>query len=150
MSRAPEKNLMPMLFSVGSILAVALQFGVVFLLLAMMPAVMVWFTDHERGKPTFKIVAVCNFAATLPSIAPILQATLHLRLYDVGPLMANPANWMYVYSGAAAGWGLVYLCRFIARFVVTLMYEFQVNSLEHAQKRLVEEWGEQILRPPGE
>ena len=52
--------------------------------------------------------------------------------------------WLLVYSGAAAGWCLIYLCRFIARFIVTLMYEYNTSSLENMQKRLVEEWGQEI------
>ncbi|MDE3016262.1 MAG: hypothetical protein KGI29_04990 [Pseudomonadota bacterium] len=150
MSKTTARAWMPLFLSIFGILVVTLQLGVVFLLLALLPAMMAWFTDRDKGKPTFKVVAACNLAATLPSLAPILQATLHMRHYDVGPLMGDPANWLYVYSGAAAGWGLVYLCRFIALFVVTLMYEYHAASLENAQKRLVDEWGQQILRPPGE
>lgn len=142
------KNWIPFIIVIVSVLL--LQFGVIFLFLAMLPAGMSWFVDRDKGKPTFKTVAACNFAATLPSIAPIVQSTFRMSHYDIVPLMGDPANWMYIYSGAAAGWGLIYLCRFIARFIVTLMFEFQINSLEHNQERLIEEWGQQILHPIGE
>jgi hypothetical protein len=41
-----------------------------------------------------------------------------------------------------------FLCKYIARFIVTLSYEYQVTSLEALQKNLVEEWGQQIKHPP--
>jgi hypothetical protein len=41
------------------------------------------------------------------------------------------------------------LCRFIARFTVTMLYEYNITMLEGQQKRLVEEWGPQIKHPPG-
>lgn len=143
-----SKSLAPVLIAIISVLV--LQFGIIFLFLAMLPAGMTWFTDREKGKPIFKVVGACNLAATLPSLAPIVQATSHMKHYDVAPLLGDPVNWMYIYSGAAAGWGLVYLCRFVARFIVTLMQEFQITSLENAQTRLVDEWGQQIVHPPGE
>jgi len=132
--------------SVG--LVVLLQFGFIFLMLAMLPSCVAFFIDRDKGRPTFKTVTACNFAAIVPSAAPMFQAAMHLRHYDVSVLMGDPSVWLFILSGAGAGWCLIYLCRFIARFVVTLMYEYNIVSLENFQKRLIEEWGQQIKQPP--
>ncbi len=70
-----------------------------------------------------------------------------MKHYDVGPLMADPMVWLMVYSGAAAGWCLIYLCRFIARFFVTILYEYNIAALEAHQKQMLDEWGQQIKQP---
>lgn len=143
-----SKAAVPVLILVSIALIVLLQLGFIFLLLALLPSVAAYFIDTNAGKPLFKTVLSCNFAATLPSLAPMIRASIHLHHYDVAPILQDPLIWLFVYSGAAAGWGLIFLCRFIARFIVTIMYEYSITSLENLQRHLVEEWGPQIKQPP--
>jgi hypothetical protein len=143
------KALMPILAIICLALVVFLQFGFIFLMLALAPSLVAFFIDREPGKPTFKVVIACNLAATMPSLAPMLQATMHAKHYDVSTVMSDPTVWLFVLSGAAAGWCLIYLCRFIGRFIYTLVYEYNIATLENVQKHLVEEWGQQVRQPPG-
>jgi hypothetical protein len=148
MSASAHKLLMPVLMVVGAALVIMLQFGFIFLLLALLPTVVAYYIDRDDGKPTFKVVMACNIAATLPSLTPMLQSTLNMKHVEVAGIMGNPAVWLYVYGGAAAGWCLIYLCRFIARFIVTLQYEYNIASLERLQRYLVDEWGSKVKAPP--
>lgn len=143
------KAFLPLMLIVGAALVVLLQFGFIFLLLALLPSVVAFYIDHDAGKPTFKTVFACNLAATLPSLAPMLDAGIKFRHYDTSLTLSNPSTWLIVYSGAAAGWCLIYLCRYVARFTVMLLYEYNISMLEGQQKRLIEEWGQQIKHPPG-
>jgi hypothetical protein len=144
-----NKAFLPLMIVVGAAAIVLLQFGFIFLLLALLPSFMASYVDTEAGKPAFKTVFACNLAATLPYLVPMLEAGVKLRHYDTSAILDNPSTWLFVYSGAAAGWCLIYLCRFIARFVVMMMYEYNIAMLEAQQKRLLEEWGQQIKHPPG-
>ncbi len=73
--RMMSKAIMPLLLIISVMLIVLLQFGFIFLLLALLPSLVALFIDRDAGKPTFKIVLACNFAATLPSLVPMLEAS---------------------------------------------------------------------------
>lgn len=140
-----SKATLPILIVISVILAAMLQFGFIFLLLALMPAIVAYSIDIHPGKPSFKIVLAGNLAATLPSLAPMLRASLKMKHYDISGLLHDPNIWLFVYSGAAAAWCVIFACRVIARFLVTITYEYNIISLENFQKRLVAEWGQKIM-----
>jgi hypothetical protein len=129
-------------------LIVLLQSGFIFFLLAMLPAIMAFYTDMRPDKSVFKILGACNLAAAMSSLVPMVQTTLKFKHYDVTTVMFDPAAWLLVYTGAAMGWGLIYLCRFIARFALIMSYEYHVMALNNEQKHLLEEWGKEIEYPP--
>jgi cell division protein FtsW (lipid II flippase) len=149
MSSGFSKAFLPLFLVVGCGMIVLLRFGFIFLLLALLPTVVAYYIDRERRRPAFKTVGACNLAATLPTLAPMIRAGIAMKQYDISSVLHDATVWLFVYTGAALGWCLVFLCRFVARFIVTLSYEYNINSLEHTQKRLVEEWGQQIKHPPG-
>ncbi len=125
---------------------VVLQVGFIFLLLALLPTIVAFYTDTDNKRSVFKVIGSGNLAATLPTLVPMMKAAVHMKHYDIESIMIDPTNWMFVYMGAGAGWGMIYLCRFIARFVVTITYEYNINKLKLQQKQLVEEWGDDIIR----
>ena len=146
-----SKAFLPLLIVFCGAMIVLLQFGFIFLLLALLPSVVAYYYDINRDpyKSTFKTVFCCNLAATLPSLVPMLEAGIKLRRYDTSTILNDWNNWLIVYSGAAAGWCLIVLCRYVARFSVTLFNEYNIAMLENQQQRLIEEWGQQIKHPPG-
>jgi len=139
-----HKLFVPALCLAAVIFILVLQFGFIFLIIALLPTAVAYFIDHNNGKPAFRIVLLCNLAATLPSLFPMLRAAMRMERPNVMETMSDPRVWLLIYSGAAAGWCLVYLCRFIGRFLIILYFEYQVNALERFQKRLLAEWSEQI------
>ncbi|MBY0407604.1 MAG: hypothetical protein K2Q01_07920, partial [Rickettsiales bacterium] len=78
------------------------------------------------------------------TVIPMLKAAFRMRKFDISGAMMDPTVWMFIYMGAGAGWALIYLCKFIARFVVVMTFEYNIKSLENVQQMLVEEWGEEI------
>jgi hypothetical protein len=137
-----SKLVIPGLFVVSMAAVVVLQKGALFILLAMLPAIMAYFIDNHPKKAMFKTILACNFASTLPSLVPMIKAGLAMKQLDVSAIMGNPSTWLFVYSGAAAGWCLVFLCRMVARFIMILSYEYNIIHLEWVQRRLTEEWGD--------
>ena len=150
-SPPPSGKLLKPVLAVASLLfIVLLQYGFIFLLIALLPAIVAYFIDHTPGRAAFKVVVLCNVAAMLPSLMPMLNAAIRTEHVDAMRVMGDPFVWLTVYGGAAIGWGLIFLCRFIARFFVVLYFEYQVVSLERFQKKLLSEWGDQIRGPaPG-
>jgi len=126
--------------------AVILQFGFIFLLLAILPTIVIFFTDNSPGKSAFKVVGSCNFAATLPYLAPIIHVGRHFGHYDISFLLSNMTAWLIIYGAAAGGWCLIFLCRVIANFIVILVYEYSRTALESVQTQLVEEWGQRVTQ----
>lgn len=141
-----SKLMLPVFILLGIALLVMLQFGFIFLLLATLPSFVAYYIDADKGKPTFKIVAACNFAATLPSIMPMIRASLKMKHYDVSYVLQDPDVWLIVYGGAALGWGIVYSCRIMANAVISIIYDYNRESLEQFQGKLVREWGEDITK----
>lgn len=140
-----NKLFVPMLIVASVIFIFVLQFGFIFLLIALLPSAVAYFIDQNHGKPAFKIVLLCNLAATLPSLIPMLRAAMRMERPNVMEVMSDPRVWLLIYSGAAAGWCLVYLCRYIGRFITILYFEYQVSALERFQKKLLAEWGDKII-----
>lgn len=125
---------------------VVLQIGFIFLILALMPTIVAFYTDTDRKRSIFKIVGSGNLAATLPTLIPMLKDAMRMKHYDIESVITDPMMWMFIYMGAAAGWAMIYICRFISRFVVTMTYEYNITNLKKQQKKLVDEWGEDIIR----
>lgn len=121
-----------------------LKIGFIFLLLALMPTIVAFYIDNDPKKSTFQVVGAGNLGATLPTLIPMIKGSLGSHKYDYISVIEDPSVWLFVYLGAAAGWGLIYLSRYIARFVVTLSYEYNISVLKRQQRRLIEEWGPEI------
>lgn len=136
--------MVPVLLMFSFAAVILLQIGFIFIMLAMIPTLIAYFMDNNPGMPMFKTVLACNLAAILPVIEPMLKAAFNMENFDAVSLMSNPMNWIMVYGGATLGWALVFLCRIIASFVMTIVYEYRVAALERTQKKLVEEWGQNI------
>ena len=139
-----NKLFLPVLIVNCVVLAFVLQLGFIFVLLALLPSVVAYYIENSSGKASFKVVASCNVAALLPTITPIMMNALKMEKSEVMTIMADPLTWLIIYGGAAIGWILLFLCRYIARFFVIVYLEYQIASLERFQKRLLGEWGNQI------
>ena len=117
-----NKAYMPLFLVMCLGLIFVLKIGFIFLLLALLPTIVAYYTDSDPKKSTFKVVGAGNLGATLPTLIPMLKGGMGTHRYDYVTVIEDPNVWMFVYLGAAAGWGLIYLCRYIARFVVTMSY----------------------------
>ena len=123
---------------------VLLNVGTLFLQLALMPSIVAYFADPDQRKNAFKIVFSGNISAALPTLLPMVKAMINMRKFDITSAMQDPLVWMFIYLGAAAGWALIYLCKYVARFVVAMSFEYNIHSLENVQQMLIEEWGKEI------
>jgi hypothetical protein len=142
--KIPAKAIKPMLAIAALLIILLLKAGFIFLMLAFLPAIVAYYIDHDESRPIFKIVFTWNLAATLPTLIPLFKAGVEMHPRGIIELMANPAVWLFVYGGAAVGWGVIFLCRLVAKLIVAVTYEYQLKHMETLQKRLLDEWGQHI------
>jgi hypothetical protein len=146
--RIGQKLIIPLMIIVGIILIVVLQLGFIFLLIALLPSIAAYFVDDDAELSTFRTIFACNLAATLPALTPVFVSGLKLKHYDIGSIISNPNVWLFIYSGAAIGWCMIYFSSHVARVFLEIQYKFRVSALERAQTRLLEEWGDQVRQLP--
>lgn len=138
------KLFLPVVIVLSIVGVFMLHIGYIFILLAMIPSFAAYYVDKGSSKSLFKTVAACNFSATIPAMAPMLSASIHNAPYEITKTIADPFVWLFIYISAAAAWGLSFLCKIVARYVVVLVFEYRIALLERAQKKLLEEWGTQL------
>lgn len=136
--------MLPLLILLSFVAVVLLKMGFIFVLLALLPSVAAYYIDNDPRVPIFKTVLACNCASLLPVIYPMLKAAMAFERFNSFAVMTDPFNWLVAYGGAALGWCLIFLCRFVAHFMVVLAYDYQIRSLEQNQKQLLKEWGDDI------
>ena len=123
-----------------------MRFGAMMLVLIVVPSIVAFYIDHRPGRPSFKVIAACNIAAAVPFIVQIVDLSLRKQYSEAGQVMDSLQSWMFVYVGAAAGWGMLHLAKFVARIITLMHYDYAVGMLEKKQTILLKEWGEEILQ----
>jgi hypothetical protein len=139
-----QKLIFPLMVLVSILLIAMLQMGFIFLLIALLPSIAAYFVDDEHDRITFRTIFACNLAATIPSITPVFISGLKMKHYDVNSMIASPNIWLFIYSGAAIGWCMVYFGKYIARTILEIQYKIKIAYLEKIQERLLEEWGDSL------
>ncbi|MDX2073651.1 MAG: hypothetical protein SFX19_04715 [Alphaproteobacteria bacterium] len=124
-----------------------MRFGAIILILTIIPSIVAFFMDRQPRRPHFKVIAACNISAALPFIVPIIDFSLKKQYSEAGAVMDDPMSWAFIYCGAASGWGMLYLAKFVARAVTLMHYEYAISMLEKKQAILLKEWGEEIGQP---
>lgn len=112
------------------------------ILVLMAPGWVVLLMDSAEDRA----MAVCVGAGTLSgamfSVAPYL---LHVPpLQTAAMMLQGPLIWLYPLGGAAAGVGLFFIIPLMMVESVYMKNMAHRKSLEAAQKKLIEEWGEEV------
>ena len=124
-----------------------LRFGAIILLLTIVPSIVAFCIDQQPHRPMFKVSAACNISAALPFIVQIVNFSLKKQYTEAGQVVDDPRIWAFIYFGAVAGWGLLFLSKLVARFIMLMQYDYKMRFLERKQELLVREWGEDITSP---
>jgi hypothetical protein len=142
---ASNKALLPGMIFCGLGAIFVMRFGALILILTIIPSIVAFFIDRAPKKPSFKVVAACNLSAALPYIVPIINFSLKKQYSEAGMVMDDGMVWAFIYCGAAAGWGMLFLSKFVARVITLMHYDYGIKVLEKKQELLVKEWGEEII-----
>lgn len=135
----------PIFLIISMALLILTKLAFVFVILALLPSISAYFIDQTRNKATFKTVLACNIATMLHPFADILRFGWRHSQLQFSQAIGNPSVWLYIYIGAAAGWGLFYVFRFVANYGVTYFHEYQLYFIQKQQKWLINEWGKEVI-----
>ena len=139
--RIGQKIIVPLMVIVCIMLLIMLQFGLIFLVVALLPSIAAYFIDSSDDRSTFRTIFACNLAATLQTMAPMFASGLRFKHFEIGTTISDPKVWLLFYGGAAIGWGIIYFGRSVGRMVLTIKHKLQLSMLQHSQAKLLEEWG---------
>lgn len=138
-----KNSLHQLVIIVGSVAGIVLlNVGFIFLLLGFLPTVVAYFVDETPHRDLYKTVRASNLAGMLPTLAEMTKS--HYPGAALQVAMSDPKTWLMVYGSAALGWGLIWLCRWVAYLSMLATGEARIIMLEHAQKELIDEWGEEL------
>lgn len=125
-----------------SALGFAYVFG--FICFGMLPGIAAFLIDRKARRMASKTVIMFNFTALFPYVMQVLNNTdpnnlAQGKLYDF-------QTWLFVFGGAAFGWGVVYLLPHIVFLYLEVKANFHVRRLTNLQDALVKEWGGSIKK----
>lgn len=142
----PEKKssnkIVFMLIIISIALVILLRTTFIFLILGMLPSIVAYYVDVSKNRSKFHTIAACNLSGVLPFVVDIFAhgnstESMQMFLGDV---------WVFfiMYMSAGFGYVLVNASPHLAAFVINIFNQRHISRLNHAQKKLLQEWGPDI------
>lgn len=122
------------------------QMTYVLFIIGILPTIVAYYIDVSPSRSLYHSVLACNFAGVLPYVAQLISSGNETSEMQ---MMLPPQNMMpllIMYSAAALGWILYYAAPHIARFVITSLNQRKIKRLQQSQKKLLQEWGNEIMQ----
>lgn len=139
-----KSKLRVLYYIVGFILLIViLSFAAVLFILGMLPSFVASYVDTTKERNHFRIVAACNFSGIMPYLAQLYKKG-EITSDSVNDLLFNPSVWLVMYGAAAFGWLLVWFFPRAVQFVLNLVQDTTVKSLNERQQQIVDEWGLEV------
>lgn len=132
--------------ALGLPVAIVLLPSFIVLAALMAPTLVAWLIDPRGERFLTATVGSLNFAGSL-----YLLTLLWNDNHDVAHAVAalhNVYGWLIAYSAAAMGYGIHYFMPTLSEVFVRLRADAQLAQLDREMQALVEEWGEEVGRPP--
>ena len=132
------------LIIISVLMMAVLRTGFVFVVIALLPAIVAYFMDRSRYLHIFKCVFCFNLSAVIPSISKLLVAGPSNFL--INELMGDTLNWMLIYGAALMGLMLVNMMSSLAQVMVSTFHKNHVVNLNNNQKKIEQEWGHEVTQ----
>lgn len=129
------------LYIIGFVsLIVLLSFAAVLFVLGMLPTFVASYVDNTKERNNFRVVAACNFSGVLPSLMRLFRNG-EITSDAVNAMLFSPNVWLVMYGAAAFGWALVWFFPQAVHFVLNMIQDSSVRTLNEKQQSIVDEWG---------
>lgn len=144
----PKKSGMPfkykLLLIVSSLaMMVFLRTGFIFVVVAMLPAIVAYYMDHSPRPYLFKTVFALNLSGVLPYIGRMLREG---PMGSLQPIMQSIDTWIIIYGAALSGYVLVSITPILTHVFLGRFHVGQVQRIEGVLKRIEGEWGEEVTK----
>lgn len=108
------------------------------------PALVAFVTDKEKEKTSTISVFYGNACGVLPQVIALWHD--NHTMDGALKLLINPYTWLYMYAGAAVGWGIYILFPVVISKTLFLYGYYKIKLCKERQKELLQEWGDKIRR----
>lgn len=109
-----------------------------------LPTMGAWVSEKAPHKYAWLCVGGLNFAGTLPFLFD-LWFGVH-TLDEAINMLSNGTVLLWAYGCAGIGWGLYLVTPPVVKSWLAFITERRVASLKAAQKKLVEDWGQEVTK----
>ena len=137
-----------MLYLVCLGLMAVLRTGFLFVIMALLPTIVAYYTDTSKERYAFKTIFAMNLAGLLPSLGRMLRVGASSALLQ--STMGDATNWLMIYGAAMVGWLLVEICPMIAQVLIIGLHQTQIGRLEKVKKKIETEWGAEVMQVASE
>lgn len=149
--QAADKRRVPYVVQIGLSIAVVAALvlslpTVVLLFLGLLPAMVAFIVDDNPRKYVTKCVVATNFAGAWFVLLRLW--TGEHSLAETMAILTDVYAWLLMYSAAALGWLCYLWFPSIAALFMEMTAERRIAGLKLKQKKLIEAWGEGVVRAP--
>lgn len=121
-----------------------LRTGFVFILIAMLPSIVVYYLDQSNQRYVFRSIFYSNCSGLLPYIAQLIKwGPTSGNLQEI---MYSSTTWIVIYGAAFIGYLLTIVAPLMAQAMIGSLNQTQVRGLQRAQKKIEKEWGHEISK----
>jgi hypothetical protein len=117
---------------------------VVLVFFTMLPTVVAWVTEKGPNKYAFLCVGGLNFSGVFPYLFA-LWFGVH-TLDEALRMVTDPMMLTTAYACAGVGWGIYGLMPPLVASYLASSGERRVSNLQAAQRKLIEEWGDEVAK----
>ncbi len=122
---------------------VFLRTGFIFVIIAMMPAIVTYYIDRSPRPHLFKSVFALNLSGLLPFVGRMLVEGPMSALI---PIMQSVDTWIVIYGAALTGYLMVAAAPLVAHVLISRFQAGQVEQIESSLKKIEREWGAEVMK----
>ncbi len=140
------RNLLATLAAIGATTVVVPGFALV-VAIGMIPSLVARLLD--RGPQRYKSICVgmANWSGVFPYVIDVFSAPNSFA--GAKAILASPITYVVMWGCAALGYLLFTTVPPVVATFLTVMAQRRIASLRATQKRLIDEWGEDVAKPGG-
>ena len=125
-----------------------LRSSMMFALLALLPTMVIKFTDTSDNEMWFKTIGCFNLAGLYPYMVDIV--TVHNNsMRAIQSQMSDSSTWLFIYGAAAMGYATMWFCPIFTEFFLRVTTAKRMERHRKKINRLHEEWGVGVHREKG-
>lgn len=126
-----------------AVIAVMVLPTTLIIVVGMIPSVVAYFVDTSKQRTLGPTVLYLNFAGVLPVLMRLWKQSPNMN--NAVELLTDPFMLLMMLAPAGFGWILFICVPPMVSGILRKRAEMRIQSLENDQKKLVEQWGPEIM-----
>lgn len=140
--KGKKRTLFVLLFALA---AIFLGSYVILFSTLMIPTLLCWLTDRDKGKRMTTTVGALNIIGALPIVFQLWRNGGDVN--DSFMLLGSVFSWISVFLATLVGWVMAQVIPPLIVGVITARDRMKIDRLRAQQKALTEEWGPEVNDP---